>query len=84
VPVRVRAACVLVFADPVPQSLAIVIRTPEGRYVHRRMRFSGSDLKSGLDTYSRLPNGSRVQTRCASFDRLLPDPVEVPAFGDAL
>lgn len=28
--------------------VAIVIRTPEGRYVHRRMRCSGSDLKSGL------------------------------------
>ena len=28
--------------------VAIVIRTPEGRYVHRRMRCSGSDLTSGL------------------------------------
>jgi hypothetical protein len=28
--------------------VAVVFRTPGGRYVHRRMRCSGSDLKSGL------------------------------------
>jgi hypothetical protein len=28
--------------------VAIVIRTPDGRYVHRRVRCIGSDLKSGL------------------------------------
>jgi hypothetical protein len=28
--------------------VAVVIRTPDGRYVHRRMRCSGSDLKTGL------------------------------------
>jgi hypothetical protein len=37
---------------------------------------------------ARLPDGSRVQTRflCAPFraDRLVPDPVEVPPFRDAL
>jgi hypothetical protein len=28
--------------------VAVVFRTPDGRYIHRRMRCSGSDLKSGL------------------------------------
>jgi hypothetical protein len=28
--------------------VAVVFRTPDGRYVHRRMRCSGGDLKSGL------------------------------------
>ena len=28
--------------------VAVVFRTPDGRYLHRRMRCSGSDLRSGL------------------------------------
>src|SRR4029453_53205 len=41
--------------------IAVVFRTPGGRYVHRRMRYSGSDLKSGLGHLS-IPTPRRSPT----------------------
>ena len=34
--------------EPAAVEVAIVLRTPDGRYVHRRLRCIGSDLASGL------------------------------------
>ena len=42
--------------------VAVVFRTPEGRYVHRRMRCSGSDLKSGLGhLFDSQPRDARLR-----------------------
>jgi hypothetical protein len=43
--------------EPAAVEVAIVIRAPDGRYVHRRLRCSGGDLESGLgDLFAPRPD----------------------------
>ena len=48
--------------EPAAVEVAIVIRTPDGRYVHRRLRCIGSDLASGLGPPYSIPTPRRSPT----------------------